>query len=34
MADGAKALTVKATSLAEVLLFDLPVHHSVDIMQQ
>jgi redox-sensitive bicupin YhaK (pirin superfamily) len=34
MADGAKAITVKATSLAEILLFDLPIHHSVDIMQQ
>ncbi len=34
MADGAKALTVKAFSLAEILLFDLPIHHSVDIMQQ
>jgi redox-sensitive bicupin YhaK (pirin superfamily) len=34
MADGAKAIMVKATSLAEILLFDLPIHHSVDIMQQ
>ena len=34
MADGAKSLTVKAISSSEVLLFDLPVHHSVDIMQQ
>lgn len=34
MADGAKALTVKAISAAEILLFDLPIHHSVDIMQQ
>jgi redox-sensitive bicupin YhaK (pirin superfamily) len=34
MADGVKALTVKAISAAEILLFDLPIHHSVDIMQQ
>lgn len=34
MTDGAKALTVKAVSTAEILLFDLPIHHSVDIMPQ
>jgi hypothetical protein len=34
MADGAKALTISAISPAEILLFDLPIHHSIDIMQQ
>ncbi len=34
MADGAKALMIKAISLSEILLFDLPIHHPIDIMQQ
>jgi redox-sensitive bicupin YhaK (pirin superfamily) len=34
MADGEKALTVKATSFSEILLFDLPIHHSIENMQQ
>lgn len=32
MADGPIALTVKAISPAEILLFDLPIHHSFDIL--
>jgi len=34
MADGSKELTFKALAPSEILLFDLPIHHSVDIMQQ
>jgi len=34
MADGAKEFTFKALVQSEILLFDLPIHHSVDIMQQ
>ncbi len=34
MADGSKEFTFKALTPSEILLFDLPIHHSVDIMQQ
>ncbi|MDI1362133.1 pirin family protein [Methylotenera sp.] len=34
MADGSKEFTFKALTQSEILLFDLPIHHSVDIMQQ
>lgn len=34
MADGSKEFTFKAIAQSEILLFDLPIHHSVDIMQQ
>jgi len=34
MSDGAKVITVTAISSAELLLFDLPIHHSIDFMQQ
>ena len=34
MADGSKEFTFQALAQSEILLFDLPIHHSIDIMQQ
>jgi redox-sensitive bicupin YhaK (pirin superfamily) len=34
MADGSNEFTFKALTQSEILLFDMPIHHSVDIMKQ